>query len=113
MAICIQGAIVWRQIFNGRIPRHWWKHQGKTKLSSGKVQMDCLWGVSIAENRVHMMINLWKLRNKEVHGKEEATKQEKRKDKAAISVRALHDLEVIVRPSDSFIFYQDLEQEIE
>ena len=49
----------------------------------------------------------------EVHGKEEATKQQKRKDKAAISVRALHKLEEIARPSDSFLFYHDVEKEIE
>ena len=56
---------------------------------------------------------LWKLRNKEVHGKEEATKQQKRKAKVAINVRALHKLEEIARPSDSFLYYQDVEKEIE
>ena len=75
--------------------------------------MDYIWGTSIVETCLRMIIDLWELRNKEVHGKEEATKQKKRKDKAAISVRALHDLEEIARPSDSFLFYQDVEQEIE
>ena len=51
-----------------------------------------------------MMIDLWELRNEEVHRKEEAIKQKKRKDKAAISQRALHDLEKIARPSGSFLF---------
>ena len=37
-----------------------------------------------------MMIDLWELRNKDVHGKEEVTKQQKRKAKVAISVRTLH-----------------------
>ena len=55
-----------------------------------------------------MMIDLWEMRNEEVHGKEEATKQQKRKTKAAISVRALHDLREIARPSDSFLFYPDI-----
>ena len=37
--------------------------------------------------------------------KKEATKQQQRKAKAAISVRALHDLQDTARPSDSFLFY--------
>ena len=60
-----------------------------------------------------MMIDLWETRNEEVHGKEEATKQQKRKDKAAITVRALHKLEEQARPSDSNLFYQDVEETIE
>ena len=59
------------------------------------------------------MIDLWETRNEEVHGKEEATKQQKRKDKAVITVRALHKLEKQARPSDSILFYSDVEEEIE
>ena len=50
--------------------------------------MDYIWGASIVETCLRMMMDLWELRNEEVHGKEEATKQQKRKDKAAISVQA-------------------------
>ena len=60
-----------------------------------------------------MMIDLQEMRNEQVHGKEEATKQQKRKVKAAISVQALRDLQKIACPSDSFLFYQDVEGEIE
>ena len=49
----------------------------------------------------------------EVYGKEEVTKQQKKKEKAAISVRDLHKLQEIARPSDSILFYQDVEKEIE
>mmetsp|Transcript_18527 Transcript_18527/g.20383 ORF Transcript_18527/g.20383 Transcript_18527/m.20383 type:complete len:113 (+) Transcript_18527:118-456(+) len=70
-----QGAIGWRQICNGRISRHWLEHQGNTKTSSGKVRMDYIWGASIVETCLRMMIDLWEMRNEEVHGKEEATKQ--------------------------------------
>ena len=63
--------------------------------------MDYIWGTSIVETCLRMMIDLWEMRNKEVHGKEEATKQQKRNAKEAISVRALHGLQRIARPSDS------------
>ena len=59
------------------------------------------------------MIDLWEMRNEEVHGKEEATLQQKRKEKVAITVRALHKLEKQARPSDSILFYQDVEATIE
>ena len=58
------------------------------------------------------MIDHWKLINEDVHGKEEATKQQKGKAKAAISVRALHKVGEIARPSDSFLFYQNVKKKI-
>ena len=91
-AIWSQGAIGWRQIFNGRILRHWLEHQGNTKTSKGRLRMDYAWGASIVETCLQMMIDLWEMRNEEVYGKEEVTKQQKRKEKAAISVRELHNL---------------------
>ena len=75
--------------------------------------MDYVWEASIVETCLRKMIDLWDMRNDNVHGKEEVTKQQKRKDKAAISVRALHKLEEIARPSDSMLFYQDVEKAIE
>ena len=52
--------------------------------------MDYIWGALIVETCLRMMIDLWELRNEDVHGKEEVTKQQKRKAKVAISVRTLH-----------------------
>ena len=75
--------------------------------------MDYIWGALIVETYLQRMIDLQELRNEEVHGKKEATKQQKRKAKAAIRVKALHKLEGIARPSDSILFYQDVEKEIE
>ena len=112
-AIWSQGVIAWRQIFNAKISRHWLKHQGNTKKSSGRVRMDYIWGASIVETCLRMRIDLWKMRKEEVYGKEEVTKQQKRKAKAAISVRDLHKLHEIARPSDSILFYQNVEKEIE
>ena len=75
--------------------------------------MDYIWEVSIVETCLRMMVDLWEMRNEEVHGKEEATIQQKRKNKVAITVRALHKLEEQARPSDSILFYQDVEETIE
>ena len=75
--------------------------------------MNYIWGASIIETCLRMMIDLWEMRKEEVYGKEEVTKQQKRKEKAAISVGDLHKLQEIARPSDSILFYQDVEKEIE
>ena len=75
--------------------------------------MDYIWGASIVETYLHITIDLWKIKNEEVHDKEEATKQQKRKAKVAISVWALYDLQKQERPSDSFLFYLDVEEIIE
>ena len=74
--------------------------------------MDYIWGALIVETSLQMMVDLWETRNKEVHSKEETTKQQKRKDKAAITVWALHKLEEQARPSNSNLFYQDVEESI-
>ena len=70
--------------------------------------MDYIWGVSIVETCLRMIIDLWEMRNEEVYGKEEVTKQQKRKEKAVVSVRELHNLEEIARPSDAMLFYEDV-----
>ena len=72
-----------------------------------------IWGASIVETCLRMMVDLWEMRNEEVHGKEEATKQQKRKDKAVITVRTLRKLEEQARPSDSILFYPDVKEAIE
>ena len=80
---------------------------------SGKVRIDYIWVASIVETCLRMMIDLWDIRNEEVHDKYKTTKQQKRKAKAAISVRSLHDLQEQPRPIDLFLFYLDVEEEIE
>ena len=59
-----------------------------------------------------MIIDLWEIRNEEVCGKEEAAKQQKRKAKTTIRVQELHQLQDQAEPSNVFLFYQDVEEEI-
>ena len=41
--------------------------------------MDYILGASIVETYLRMMIDLWEMRKEEVYGREEVTKQQKRK----------------------------------
>ena len=88
-------------------------HQGNTKTSKGRLRMDYIWGESIVETCLRMMIELWEMRKEEVYGKGEGTKQQIRKEKAATRVQALHKLQETARPSDAKLFYADMEKEIE
>ena len=74
--------------------------------------MDYIWGASIVETCLRMMIDLWEMRNDEVHGKEAASIEQKRKERAAITIRELHKLEEQSQPSDSILIYQDMEATI-
>ena len=67
-AIWNQGATGWRKIFNGKISRHWLVHQGNTKTSGGRLRMDYIWGASIVETCLQIMIALWEMRKEEVYG---------------------------------------------
>ena len=99
-------------MFNGRISRHWLEHQDNTKTSKGRLRIDYIWGASIVETCLRMMIELWEMRKEEIYGKEEGTKQQIRKEKAATRVRALHKLQETARPSDTKLFYADVEKQI-
>ena len=70
-----------------KIFRYWLKYQGNTKASSERARMDYIWGASIVKTCLRMMIDLWGIRKEEINSKEEVTKQQKRKEKEAISVR--------------------------
>ena len=75
--------------------------------------MGYIWEANIVETCLRMIIDFWEMRKEEVNGKEEITKQQIRKEKAATRVRELHKLQEIARPSDAKLFYTDMEKEIE
>lgn len=58
-----------------------------------------------------MIIKWLEIRNWDVHCKEEVGKQKNRKAKAEISAWALHKLKDQVLPNNTFLFYQDVEEE--
>lgn len=54
-------------------------------------------------------MELWEQRNQDVHGKTEAQQQSRQLQKLRIEIRKLHDQRDQTRPSDDFIFHDDLE----
>ena len=91
--------LVWWKNFNSKISRHWLVQQGNTKTL-----YRCVY---------EMMIDLWEMRKEEVYWKEEITKRQIGKEKAATRVWDLHKLQEIARPSNAKLFYADVYKQIE
>ena len=87
--------------------------QGPTTTEKGKYRADYIWGASIVEVILKLTIELWELRNEEVHGKTNEQQQRRRKERLCIEVRALHAMKDKVRPSDSYLFHPDVEEYLE
>ena len=58
-------------------------------------------------------MELWEQRNKGVHGKTEAQQQSIRLQNFRIEIRKLHNQRDQTRPSDDFMFHDDLERFLE
>ena len=81
----------------------WSCHKGKTKDGLYLGSINCR---DVSTNDDRSMGN----EKKEVYGKEEVTRQQKRKETAATSVRELHKFQEIARPSDTKLFYADVKK---
>ena len=72
-----------------------------------------MWGALVVEVYIKNFIELWEQRNEEVHGKTEAQRQNRRLEKLCTEVRHLHTMRHLTRPSDGFIFHDDVDQFLE
>ena len=66
------------------------------------------------ETLLCMMIDLWVIRNKVVHGKEYQQQQqqqkERKKERASVKVRAFNNKQEEKRANDAFLFYNDVDE---
>jgi hypothetical protein len=67
-ALASQEHIGWRHVFLGKLSQYWLQLQGDVILKDGKVRNNYIWGASIVEILLGKIIELWKIRNDEVHG---------------------------------------------
>ena len=66
-------------------------------------------GAAIVECFLKNMVEVWEIRNEDVHGKTKTEKQHKRKQKLAEQIRELQKKKEYVRPRDDRIFPEDPE----
>ena len=62
---------------------------------------------------IESFIELWEQRNEDVNGKIQQQKQSRRLEKFSSEVRRLHSMRDLTRPSDDFIFHEDVEMFLE
>jgi hypothetical protein len=112
-ALKSQERIGWRHIFSGKLSQHWLRLQGDVHLEDGKVRNDYLWGASIIEVILLKFMELWELRNDEVHGKTEEVQEHRRKFRLSGKVRELDKFKQDARPADMGLFHDNVELYIE
>ena len=113
-AIISQDNIGWRHFFGGKVSQEWLTlHSESTNKTTNKKQESYIWGAAIAETTLKKFIDLWELRNEEVHGKTIEQQENIRKEKLSLEVRKLNSLKDQARPSDMCLFHENEEEYIE
>ena len=108
-SLITQTNIGWRQLFMGRLSQEWLTLQGSYTTTDDIYRESYIWVSSIVEISLNQFTELWEQRNQDLHGKTEAQQQSRRLEKLGIEIRKLHSLGDQTRPSDDFIFHDDLE----
>ena len=113
-AITSQNMIGWRHLFGGKLSQEWLKLQEESKRKTkGHKRNSFVWGASIIEVILSNFIELWELRNEEVHGKTEEQQERTRKAKLMVEVRRLNAMRPNARPSDECLFIDKEDEFIE
>ncbi|OEU08199.1 hypothetical protein FRACYDRAFT_249987 [Fragilariopsis cylindrus CCMP1102] len=113
-AILSQESIGWRHFFAGKLSQEWTKHHdNSTYRTIGKKRDGYVWGAAIVEVTLRHFIQLWELRNEEVHGKSVVQQEKTRKTKLSADARKLNALRDQARPIDMGLFHNDIEEFID
>ena len=113
-AILSQESIGWRHFFAGKLSQEWTKHHdNSTYRTIGKKRDGYVWGAAIVEVTLRHFIQLWELRNEEVHGKSVVQQEKTRKTKLSADARKLNALKDQARPIDMGLFHNDIEEFID
>jgi hypothetical protein len=100
-------------VFSGKLSQHWLQLQGDVKFKDGKVRNDYIWGASIVEVLLGKLIELWKIRNDEVHGIKKEIQEKQRKHRLIDKVKQLNEPKNKARPADMGLFHANIDQCIE
>ena len=82
-------------------------------MKDGKVRNDYIWGASIVEILLGKIIDLWKIRNDEVHGITKEIQEKRRKHRLVDKVKNLNEQKNKARPADMGLFHENIDQYIE
>ena len=113
-----QTSIGWRQLFNGRFCQHWGDIQNShlyrirndlpTKNNSGQK-----WQVTIITLIWEQWYDLWKLRNEDVHGKDDAARAIAEKREVTRRLAAIYSQRNHMEPSFQALLFPDIQTHLE
>ena len=75
-APCSQWKMGWKHVFTGHLSQEWEKLQGDIQTDK-KTQKVTNWASNLVTIILQQVINLWQVRNEEVHGKAESEQMTK------------------------------------
>ncbi len=113
-----QTRIGWRQLFNGRFCKQWGdvqnahlyrsRHQVSTQTHSGQK-----WQVAIITLIWEQWYEVWKLRNDDVHGKDDATRLVAERREVTRQLAAIYSQRRLMEPSFQDLLFPDIQQHLE
>ena len=107
-----QTRIGWSHLFRGRWSHHWKRHHtefARTKDLTGDDADGTRWVRRLGTMLIKSWFDLWDIRNKERHGKDEAEQLLKRESLLRTQLEALYKLKSKVLPSHRKLFMADAE----
>ena len=113
LAITAQNKIGWRNFFAGKISQHWLNLHDSFSNNKSKHSQSYVWGASIVETTLRLMIDLWNLRNEEVHGKTVNEREQKRKHRLLKKIDECFAKITEMRPSDRCLMPENRDDFVE
>ena len=113
LAITAQNKIGWRNFFAGKISQQWLNLHDLFSNNKCKHSQSYVWGASIVETTLRLMIDLWNLRNEEVHGKTANEKEQKHKHQLLKKIDKCFAKIPEMQPSDRCLMPENRETFVE
>ena len=115
-AIYSQYAIGWDNFFRGKFSQEWlvlFDEKNPNLNNNNRYTRQYIWGANIIENTLRHVIELWEIRNGQVHGRTSKEREQKRKSRNIQELKKLFEKKNDVRPADIVLFPEDEDEFIE
>jgi transcriptional regulator of met regulon len=107
-----QATIGWKQLLKGRITQEWKKIQQETMLGHETKHRNAqTWATTIIQTIFEHVLQLWKIRNEDRHGRDWQTTRKAAKEQVVRELEQLYAYKGQVLPEHEWIFHSALDQQ--